>query len=98
MTTAITKQDNGNVSICGDLNAVTVPKLLETGLAVLEELDDITIDLDHVERSDSSGLAMLTELLRSATKANKKIRFINMPPQLLAIAKISGLDEILPIK
>jgi len=58
----------------------------------------IYIDLQAVERSDSAGLALLIEWLRVARHLNKTITFRNIPPQMHAIAQVSGLEEILPLE
>ena len=64
----------------------------------LREGDALDIDLSHVERSDSAGLALLVECLRHARQSGKTIRFFNIPAQMLAIARVSGLDEVLPLQ
>jgi phospholipid transport system transporter-binding protein len=56
------------------------------------------IDLAHVTRADSAGLALLVSWMRQAKQAEKTISFQHVPSQMLAIAKASGLDEILPLK
>ena len=58
----------------------------------------LEIDLSGLQRSDSSGLALLVEWYRSAEQRNKMISFVNIPAQMLDIAMLSGLDDILPIE
>ena len=37
------------------------------------------------------------ECLRHARETGKTIRFFNIPAQMLAIARVSALDEVLPL-
>ncbi|MCW8932356.1 MAG: STAS domain-containing protein, partial [Gammaproteobacteria bacterium] len=60
-------------------------------------VDTLDIDLAQLERSDSSGLALLVEWYREAEQEDKTISFFNLPAQMYEIARISGLNEILPI-
>ena len=89
---------NGRVEIHGELNFASVALLWNTSRQCLHEGDALDIDLSHVERSDSAGLALLVECLRDARQSGKTIRFFNIPAQMLAIARVSGLDEVLPLQ
>lgn len=71
--------------------------LAKTG-GVFDNVTDIEVDLKGVTESDSAGLALLLEWMRAAKNANKPITFKHLPEQMDAIAKASGLDELLPLK
>ncbi len=60
--------------------------------------DAVQVDLGGVESADSAGLALLIACMREAAQAGASVRFLNMPPQLLDIARLSDLDEILPLE
>ncbi len=78
------------------LTFVTTPRLyLQTGEVFTTPLARLTFDLAGVQRVDSAGLALLLEWLREAQRRGKEIRFQNIPGQLAAIAKVSGLNDIL---
>ena len=89
---------NGRVEIHGELNFASVALLWNASRECLGEGDALDIDLSHVERSDSAGLALLVECLRHARQSGKTIRFFNIPAQMLAIARVSGLDQVLPLQ
>jgi phospholipid transport system transporter-binding protein len=89
---------NGRVEIHGELNFASVALLWNASRQCLCEDGALDIDLGHVERSDSAGLAFLVECLRHARQSGKTIRFFNIPAQMLAIARVSGLDEVLPLQ
>jgi phospholipid transport system transporter-binding protein len=50
-----------------------------------------------VTRADSAGLALLIEFLRTAGHAGNSVHFVNVPEQLLSIARVSGLESILSL-
>ena len=53
--------------------------------------------LKGVTRADSAGLALLLEWLRRSERAGCSISFVNVPEQLMSIARICGLEGILPL-
>lgn len=90
-------KDN-KISVAGPLNFDTVPQLKLKANQFLKQLSgDVTFDLAKVTRCDSAALALLTVWTYAARRQNKKIVFVDLPKQLLDIAKLSGLDRILPI-
>ena len=44
-----------------------------------------------------SGLVLLTSLIKIARQENKKITVINIPKNLRDLARVSGVDILLPI-
>ena len=95
------KQQNGHYLLKGQLNFNSVPPLWKKNRLELFGEDNhqqrLIIDLALVERSDSSGLAMLVEWYREAEQCQKTIEFKNLPAQMMDIAKVSGLSDILPM-
>jgi phospholipid transport system transporter-binding protein len=94
---SLKKLDNGNFVLEGDLSFATVPSLWREGMQQFANAPELTMDLSGIRRSDSAGLTLLIEWLRFANNANKQITYLNMPQQMLAIARVSGLDNILPL-
>lgn len=82
----------------GELTFVTASDILAQARTLFKPVSSLEIDLVNVTRSDSAGLALLVEWIRSANQANKTIVFHNIPEQMLAIATASGLDELLPLQ
>jgi len=83
--------------LSGALGFDTVPAIREQGISFFETMPEIRVDLKGVTHSDSAGLALLTEWMRFAKQHDKKITFFNIPHQMLAIARVSSLDNILPL-
>ncbi|HSS63053.1 MAG TPA: STAS domain-containing protein, partial [Gammaproteobacteria bacterium] len=69
--------------------------LHERGVEVLRGDRDVTLDLDSVTRADSAGLALMVEWLKQAKRRDAGLQVVNMPDQMLAIARMSKLDRIL---
>ena len=81
----------------GELGFATVPAVLAHPGTDIRGTADLEVDLKGVTRADSAGLALLLEWLRESEQAGRRIAFVNVPPQLLSIARVCGLDEILSL-
>ncbi|BBB30707.1 STAS domain-containing protein [Neptunomonas japonica] len=55
---------------------------------------DCVLDFSNVKKVDSSSLSLCLCFLRLAKKQNKKMTFINLPKDMLAIADLVGLSVI----
>jgi len=96
--TTITQQADGLFQIKGELNANTVPGLWRAASELVKGASqDLVFDLQAVTRSDSAGLALLIEWMRQAQEKNLQIQFRNLPAQMWAIAKVSDLENVIPL-
>lgn len=89
--------DDSRLNVEGELTFLTVPDLQEQARELFRAADSLDVDLKDVARSDSAGLALLIEWMREARRQDKTLRYLNMPTQMLAIARVSSLDQILPL-
>ena len=90
--------NDGRLQIHGDLNFDSVTLLCHQCCARFSEHDELDVDLRQVVRSDRAGLALLVECLMWANENGKTLRFFNIPAQMLAIARVSSLDQVLPLQ
>lgn len=99
MQLKITKKNQGEYAIEGELNKHTVPDLSKQLVALIPSIEgaEITFDLTLVSRSDSAGVALLVEIMQLSKSANLSLLFSNLPPQMKDIAGLSGLLDILPV-
>lgn len=99
ITAQLEKIASGHYILKGQLSFSSVPGLWDRNKVSLftDETDTLDIDLSQLERSDSSGLALLVEWYREAEQGGKNITFFNLPAQMYEMACISGLNEILPL-
>jgi len=88
---------NGNWLLEGELDFSTVPDVLARAGGRLAGEGVIRVDLKGVTRADSAGLALLLAWLRRSEQAGRRIAFVNVPGQLLSIARVCGLAGILPL-
>lgn len=57
----------------------------------------IVLNLHDITRSDSSGLTVLSGIMREAKKNNVTLQIRHIPKKLFNLARLSGLDSILPL-
>lgn len=96
--TEITVNKDNLIQVNGALNFAVVTKLRREGIRLIAKNEQSRFDLQNIQAEDSAGLALLVAWVKYAHKSNKEISFVNVPEQLLAIIKLCGLDELLPIK
>jgi phospholipid transport system transporter-binding protein len=85
----------GHYAINGELTFATVPELWDSSFGSLDG-GSIQLDLAGITRVDSAGIALLIEVLRAVRRRGGEVSLVNAPPQLMAIATVSGLDGVLP--
>lgn len=88
---------DGTFVLRGELSFSTVTTLSEKSTSLLWQAEQVTLDLEGVTRTDSAGLALLVEWLRIARQRGKTIQFRNIPQQMMAVAQVVGLDQLLPV-
>lgn len=84
------------MGLSGYLDFDTVPGLSRKLKALFHHAGTMEVDLAGVEHANSAGVALLVEWIVMARQANNEIRFLNMPEQMRAIARVSGLENVLP--
>lgn len=95
--TQLQRESPGRFRVSGALDFQTVPELAEQADVLFSQSETIDVDLSGVTRADSAGVALLVEWMHEAHRQKKGIRYLNIPTQMLAIARVSSLDHILPL-
>ena len=85
----------GQIRLSGVLDFYTVPVVWEQHQAQMAGLPVWEIDLAGIERSNSAGLALLISWLREGRQQDRPVRLLNIPEQMLQIARVSELEDIL---
>jgi phospholipid transport system transporter-binding protein len=57
--------------------------------------DRLTIDFAGITGVDSSAVALLLEWRREALRLKKVLEFVNLPANLLALATLYGVAELI---
>ena len=55
----------------------------------------VNIDLAEISEVDSAGLALVLEWVRWARSERRQLTFSHVPAKLMALARISEVDELL---
>ena len=79
----------------GSVSIETVPALFESGLQQLLS-DDLQVDFTQVESVDSAAVSMLLGLVRAAQRTRHDLRVKGLPENLLSLARLYGVAELLP--
>jgi phospholipid transport system transporter-binding protein len=87
----------GRVTVTGELTFASARDARQLGLLVLESsrADRLVIDCAGVTRADSAGLAVLLDWLAWGRRKSRPVSLENLPPSLVAIARISEVDGLL---
>lgn len=94
MTAQLLKDTAGEFQLSGSIDFVSTLTLLQQTHILFAQNGDITLNLHGVEQSNSAGLALLIHWLQIAQEKQCSITFKNIPSQLQAIAKISGIENL----
>lgn len=85
--------------VTGELDFSTVPRLYaDAAWIAAGEASNLTIDLGGVTRADSAGLSLLLSWMRRAHASQRLLIFTHVPNQLLNIARVSGVAELLNLE
>ncbi len=91
----ITDLGNGHYAIAGDLTFATAGDVLEQSKEMFSDHTQIEVDLAGVGQADSAGLALLLEWVNWAKHDVREIKYLNTPREIIAIAEISEVDDLL---
>jgi phospholipid transport system transporter-binding protein len=86
------------LALTGELSFETIPQVLEESAiyAARTDLPDrLTIDFAGITNVDSSAVALLLDWRRMAVKRRKTLVFVNLPANLLALAELYGVAELI---
>lgn len=86
--------DGGNCMVRGPLTINNAAAVLEEG-AQLFTAERVRVDLAEVTEVDSAAVSLLLEWRRAAQRGNRQIEFINLPQNLLSLAALYGVSELL---
>ncbi len=89
------RRDNNRLFLEGAVTAGTVPALLDAGAAQLRDVE--VVDFAAVTEVDSAALALALAWLRAASASGRTLRFANLPPAMANLARLYGVDELLPL-
>ena len=90
------RRDGTRMVLSGAVTLANVAALLEEGRRHVDEGVRI-VDLGEVTEMDSAALALLLAWLREAKSRNVALQFARLPESLRTIARLYGVDELIPV-
>jgi phospholipid transport system transporter-binding protein len=90
------RREGQRMKLSGAVTLANVARLLEEGRRHVEE-GVKSVDLAEVNEMDSALLALLLAWLRDARARGASLEFENPPQALRTIARLYGVDELLPV-
>lgn len=86
------------LALDGALSFETIPDVLRASeeYAARPDLPDrLTIDFAGIDAVDSSAVALLLEWRRQAGRRGKQLDFVNLPENLVALARLYGVEDLI---
>ena len=86
------------LALDGPLSFESLPGVLAASAEYAARTDlpeRLTIDFAKVTAVDSSAVALLLEWRRQAAARGKRLDFANLPANLLALARLYGVEELI---
>lgn len=87
----------GRFRVVGQLGFDTVAQALEASHKLFADYHVMELDLSGVTSADSAGVALLIEWVSRARHSKCMLHFRNMPQQVMALARISDVESLLPL-
>ena len=84
------------IEVSGPLTLGKAREMLEAGNALIGR-PEVTFDLAQVQEVDSSGLTIIFGWVRTGRSQGKIVRISNPPQNLLSLAALYGVTELLPL-
>lgn len=88
---------NGVLAVSGALDFATVAAIQQAARDYFRDTVAApeAVDLAMVTSADSAGLSLLIEWVRMAREQHRSLKFLNLPPQLLPLAGLFGVEHLL---
>ena len=90
------RREGRRLIVSGPVTLANVTRVLEEGRRHLEE-GVRSVDLGEVTEMDSSLVALLLAWVRDAKARKQEVSFTNLPASLQTIARLYGVDRLLPV-
>jgi len=90
-------RDGDCLQVSGRLTMETVAILFNADLKPVAD-GALVVDLGKVEAVDSAAVSLLLSWLRRAQSNQVTLSFANVPDNLLSLARLYGVAELLPLR
>jgi phospholipid transport system transporter-binding protein len=88
---------DGRAQLRGSLTFATARQARIEGLEKFQQCGAraCEVDCSGIAKSDSAGLSVLLDWLALAKRDGRSLRYLKLPEELIALAKISEVEELL---
>ncbi|HEU4351024.1 MAG TPA: STAS domain-containing protein [Burkholderiales bacterium] len=90
------RREGRRITLSGPVTLANATRLLDEGRKHLAE-GARTVDLGEVTELDSALLAVILAWLRDSRAAKRELAFANVPQPLQTLARLYGVEELLPV-
>lgn len=91
-------EDSGKFRLQGNMSFESSPAALDESMRLFADQPEIELDFSDVSSTDSAGLALLIEWVGWARREQRQLHFSHLPAQALALARISDVEKMLPVR
>lgn len=88
-------RQEGGFRLEGPVTLANVKQLLAQGSTLFAD-GSVRVDLSGVSEVDSTALSLLLEWVREAERGNRSLVFLNLPENLLSLARVYGVLDLIP--
>ncbi len=96
-TASLSEPAQGRVELSGELDFSSVPKIWPQLQRLIQQEPQLELSLAEVSSSNSAALALLLEAVQAAGSVNKSLVLQDLPADLMDLAVLSNLDDILGV-
>ncbi len=89
--------EGDRVQLSGPLTLETVKALYDSGLQPGGK-QAVVVDFSRVEAVDSAAVSLMLAWVREAQRKNLELSFSHVPDNLLSLARLYGVAELLPLR
>ena len=89
------RQTAEGFALVGPVTIETASGIVEAARGAWPETGDSVVDFAGVTEADSAALALIFKWQRDAAKRGRKVRCINIPRNLHALARLYGVDALI---
>ena len=89
------------LQVSGDVTMATVSAIFKEGLMHHKEIksnEAFLIDFSQLNKVDSSAVSLMLGWLREAKRNNIKVRFVNVPDNLMSLAELYGVADVFDLQ
>lgn len=89
---------DGLLAVTGELSFDSVAALREQGNTLLAAgSGPCRVDLAGVSFGSSAGVSLLLCWVREARARGRALQYLNLPAGMVEIARVTGVDDLLPV-